>query len=154
MKGGYRYYLCRDNKHERTGPWEHTGILPGRPLGSQFSALDAEARSSEANSGYFFYNFTPPILFTQWSFFWATIFSSLPEQAATITLSGTFNDSLFLQSFQRRSSGDELLQSALHAVLVTCIRNAVVQSEHWGIKTNQSFVLFCFVGVGRALVHF
>lgn len=94
----------------------------------------------------FLYNLTPPSLFTQGSFFWTTIFSSIPEQVSKTTVSGTFNDSLFLQSFQRRSSGDELLQSALHTVLVTCIRSTVMQSEHWGFKTNQSFVLFCLGG--------
>lgn len=115
-----------------TGPWENTlsfswaisqdnaSLLPGQRPGPSRPTLAIS----------FLYNLIPPTLFTQGSFFWTTIFSSITEQATKTTMSRTFNDSLFLQSFQRRSSGDELLQSALHTVLITCVRSTVMQPEH------------------------
>lgn len=74
-------------------------------------------------------------------------FLPLQSKPQKTTLSRTFNETLFLQSFQRRSSGNELLQSALHTVLITCIRSAVMQLEHWGVKTEAGFwfvFVFCF----------
>lgn len=116
----------------RTGPWENTLSFLWGISQDNTSLLRVQRpgplRPTLAIS--FLYNLIPPTLFTQGSFFWTTIFSSITEQAMKTTLSRTFNESLFLQSFQRRSSGDELLQSALHTVLITCIRSAVMQPEH------------------------